>query len=205
MMDCQFDPPLAEHEGGRRPPSRREGSRQAGWLGSAAAFTVLLGCSEGHENRALGRAVARVEVRRAHIQRSSSPPRTFGTHSVRIRCPGHRYLCGLQCADLATDTQNCGGCGQRCDSGEICHMARCVRRDIGSRLAHGRLDRRGRVQLANPCSDGTTRCGDDCFTLNSNARNCGACGYACGTGERCLQGRCVSALAWRVGVGMGGR
>jgi hypothetical protein len=37
----------------------------------------------------------------------------------------------------------------------------------------------------------TTCCGGTCADLNNSARNCGACGVQCGSGEGCSKGVCV--------------
>ena len=43
------------------------------------------------------------------------------------------------------------------------------------------------------CALGTTRCGAVCARLAFHAAHCGACGRACGQGERCLGGVCTSS------------
>jgi len=40
------------------------------------------------------------------------------------------------------------------------------------------------------CTETQTRCGDDCVYLMLNRENCGACGHACGPGEKCAIGEC---------------
>ncbi len=43
---------------------------------------------------------------------------------------------------------------------------------------------------AKPCEGGKVRCLDDCVDLNNDAKNCGACGKACASGEACTLGKC---------------
>lgn len=35
-------------------------------------------------------------------------------------CEANKVLCGGQCVDLTTDTDNCGECGRACENGEVC-------------------------------------------------------------------------------------
>ncbi len=40
-------------------------------------------------------------------------------------CPAGSALCGNDCANLATDATNCGGCGLVCPGGQSCASGRC--------------------------------------------------------------------------------
>ncbi len=40
------------------------------------------------------------------------------------------------------------------------------------------------------CDAGLSACGADCVDLTRDAKNCGACGTACGTDEACVKGAC---------------
>ncbi len=44
------------------------------------------------------------------------------------------------------------------------------------------------------CGAGQIRCGGVCTDVTSSNTDCGACGHACGTGERCDSGTCRSAV-----------
>jgi hypothetical protein len=37
--------------------------------------------------------------------------------------------CGGGCVFIDWDTQNCGGCGERCDEGEYCYLGDCHEED----------------------------------------------------------------------------
>ncbi len=41
------------------------------------------------------------------------------------------------------------------------------------------------------CPQGETLCGDRCTSLDIDARNCGACGNACGAFQECDAGACA--------------
>jgi hypothetical protein len=41
------------------------------------------------------------------------------------------------------------------------------------------------------CAADQQECGDQCVSVEVDARNCGACGAACGAGEACVAGQCV--------------
>ncbi|MBI5516957.1 MAG: hypothetical protein HY909_24455 [Deltaproteobacteria bacterium] len=86
-------------------------------------------------------------------------------------------LCGAVCVDRATDSANCGACGERCRSGEACASGRCV----PARLA---------------CPRGTTDCAPmamapNCVVLASDRHHCGACGARCPAGAECVAGGCA--------------
>lgn len=49
-----------------------------------------------------------------------------GDGDVTDPCFGALVYCSNGCADLTSDEQNCGVCGERCDSGETCDDSRCV-------------------------------------------------------------------------------
>ena len=47
-----------------------------------------------------------------------------------------------------------------------------------------------------PCGAGaSTKCGDLCVNLKRDFENCGACGKACGAGQICASGSCVSSCS----------
>lgn len=79
--------------------------------------------------------------------------------------------------NVRVDPDHCGGCGRRCPAlphaqrgcGDACTIWRC---EAGFR----------------DC-DGTV--GDGCeVDVQSDSANCGACGHACGAGQRCRKGEC---------------
>ncbi len=79
------------------------------------------------------------------------------------------------CANLKTDRQNCGKCGQACASGQLCTLGVC----------------------SGVCISGQTTCGVDagtpyCANLDTDNANCGTCGKQCGVLESCLAGACVN-------------
>lgn len=86
--------------------------------------------------------------------------------------------CEGTCVDLETDPANCGGCGRRCDPGELCSSGTCA---------------------SSMCPSGLTRCiiGIDrrtaCVDTRWDSTHCGGCGQGCSdtcedavcTGEVC--------------------
>jgi hypothetical protein len=85
--------------------------------------------------------------------------------------------CGAVCVDRATDSANCGTCGERCRPGEACADGRCVT----ARLA---------------CPRGTTDCAPmamapNCVETTSDPHHCGACGARCPAGLVCVSGVCA--------------
>lgn len=95
-------------------------------------------------------------------------------------CAPGKTLCGTHCADIATDPDNCGGCGINCK--------------VAGGAAGFCVD--GACTLS--CGSGTGDCNgnplDGCETnLMSDPRNCGSCGASCDgpSGQPCIGGRCA--------------
>jgi hypothetical protein len=66
----------------------------------------------------------------------------------------------------ATDTNNCGGCGNVCPTGSSCTNGQCQ------------------------CPTGQQACSGACVDTQTSNTNCGACGIACATGATCTGGVC---------------
>lgn len=102
-------------------------------------------------------------------------------------CPGGQTLCPnpVACVDTGTDARNCGGCGIDCRSPNYltefhgdgyCNYGTC---DFSCRQGWG---------------DCNTNSNDGCETnLNSDPRNCGACGHSCDLlgNQPCILGQCA--------------
>jgi hypothetical protein len=103
-------------------------------------------------------------------------------------CPDGGISCRGQCltsAQLATDSRNCGACGARCSSCEICSGSACVSNGdpcCGVRCSGGDTCQGG-VCVPPPCIPRCQgqECGDD---------GCGGTCGGCGTDQPCLNGRC---------------
>lgn len=108
---------------------------------------------------------------------------------MRCSCPPGLQRCSIGggrhiCVDRLTDPTNCGGCGVICTyddtafSRPICRGGLC-----GIACKTGRGDCNGFA-------------GDGCeINLDSDPRNCGACGHACDAeiGQPCVKGKCAEA------------
>jgi hypothetical protein len=85
------------------------------------------------------------------------------------------------CRNLDTDVAHCGTCGSACDP----------RRANGCRNG---VCECGDLRAACPGTPEATCCnsalGADCFDLRTSRAHCGACGFACPFGFRCLDGIC---------------
>jgi hypothetical protein len=89
-------------------------------------------------------------------------------------CPSGQTICNGACVNLASDLNNCGGCGFACAAGNVCTAGVC---------AAG----------APTCSSGQISCNGACVNPVSDPNNCGACGVACTAGKVCAAGACVAA------------
>jgi hypothetical protein len=89
------------------------------------------------------------------------------------QCQAGATLCGSQCSLTQSDPANCGGCagqgGQVCATGEVCEAGQCkVACDLST----------------------SSRCGNACVNLRTDANHCGACGQSCGNAKSCKAGVC---------------
>ncbi|KZV82250.1 hypothetical protein EXIGLDRAFT_843909 [Exidia glandulosa HHB12029] len=77
-------------------------------------------------------------------------------------------LCGTTCVDTSTDNNNCGECGAKCFSNEVCTQGVCA------------------------CSPGTNECFPGiCVNFQTDPNNCGSCQNACyGAKNTCKSGTC---------------
>ena len=85
--------------------------------------------------------------------------------------------CGSYCADLDSDVNNCGSCGNLCAAPGYNEEGACVA---------------GLCVYA--CADGTVDCDGTCTSVLDDPEHCGACGNVCGGSTPfCYQGTCVEA------------
>jgi hypothetical protein len=76
------------------------------------------------------------------------------------------------CADLGSDSQNCGACGHACTAPLTCVGGACACNGV-------------------VCATGDMCCTTGCRNLANDAQNCGGCGRACGEGFACVAGACT--------------
>ncbi|HEY5374520.1 MAG TPA: hypothetical protein VIK01_12600, partial [Polyangiaceae bacterium] len=75
-------------------------------------------------------------------------------------CSKGQTTCNGECVTLATDAENCNGCGFQCTAPE-----------------HGQAVCAGHCGVV--CDDGYTSCGARCIDTKTDVDNCGACGQKC--------------------------
>ncbi len=108
-------------------------------------------------------------------QGEDCPSFVGGICEDELRCGGGpngfctaNACCDGVCADLLSDSANCGSCGSFCPGGAACVGGQC----------------------ASPCPEPLVLCGEACVDLATDADNCGACGNPCGNGTVCVDGFC---------------
>jgi hypothetical protein len=75
-------------------------------------------------------------------------------------CPPGLSPCASGCADLTTDSANCGACGHLCGDTEVCNEREC----------------------AGTCGGGRIACGTACVDPTNDPDHCGTCTNACPDG-----------------------
>lgn len=101
----------------------------------------------------------------------SAPPRrqnSDGAAGGTAGCAGGQTSCEGACVDVASDPNNCGTCGTKCGTDEVCSSGAC--------------------QLS--CTGGKSKCGTSCVDTMTDGTNCGQCGMTCSAGQTCSGGVC---------------
>ena len=95
-----------------------------------------------------------------------------------LECSGGLENCGGLCVDIQSDTENCGGCGKKCEvqNGEpVCNNGQCEIKECFS----------GWDDCNNDVTDGCE------INIDRDNRNCGGCGIECDEGYACVSRECV--------------
>jgi hypothetical protein len=113
----------------------------------------------------------------------------FGSCAATDGNPGACCFLGFgqTCADLGTDVQNCGGCGNVCPQGQTCAGGVCS----------GTMAPCGAGKIGGYCDldagTGSTCCpGTGCIDRSTDKNNCGYCGNVCQGALECVSGNCVA-------------
>lgn len=103
---------------------------------------------------------------------------------------------------LSDDVNNCGACGQKCEGDLICRKGVCQTKCAETETLCGEncIDL-GKIHKSscNKCAAGYENCdgkednGCEVAINGSDAKNCGACGKACGIGESCTNSQCQNS------------
>jgi hypothetical protein len=137
-------------------------------------------------------------------------------------CPvAGQMPCGNTCVDAQTDSNNCGGCGKKCDSGQRCTGGSCICDETScpGGCCSGKVCMAPGVQSTNACgkpgatcvtcSSGSISCSagtcvcldsytlcpgpDTCCDLQNDQNHCGSCSKTCADG--CSAGRCFTRIS----------
>jgi hypothetical protein len=127
-------------------------------------------------------------------------------------CPEYKNLgkttvcCGKQCADLLTDLENCGTCGNQCraigtgPTAETCDDGKCTCSRRSEDVAPGIQALKAGVECRQ---EGHECCDGECVEIaryQSDPKHCGKCIVDCEQDEKCFQGECVGSkrLGYRI-------
>jgi hypothetical protein len=120
-----------------------------------------------------------------------SPGQTCSAGQCQTACQPSETLCQGDAADGGsdycinplTDSANCGGCGQQCESGMVCFSGRCTTAcPSGQTLCS--------TQAADDAGAGGAGATPYCANLQTDTADCGCCGNFCRAGQACRNGRC---------------
>ena len=135
-------------------------------------------------------------------------------------CTAGKTMCGGACTNTGNDPKNCGMCGNKCPTGQVCSMGMCgfscgsgetlcglppeggTGMDATGVTDTGALDATSDgdtgASEAGPVVDsggGTTDAGNPtapyCANTNNDPNNCGGCGIACPPMYLCSSGACT--------------
>ncbi len=80
------------------------------------------------------------------------------------------------CANLTTDNDNCGKCGDKCPAGYVCSNGKC---GFTCHASH------------TQCGGGDSGAAPTCANLQTDFHNCGKCGNKCFLAQVCKAGTCT--------------
>jgi len=141
-----------------------------------------------------------------------TPPADAGACTTGTRTTVCSASGGSYCADLTSDNNDCGACGNQCAAGLQCQQGRCLKlcsasADCGSlnicvsgvcsydpAYAGGALCSTGPRPAVCLAGTGVLYCAN----LVTDVTDCGSCGHFCGSGSSCRMSHCDGELC---GVG----
>jgi hypothetical protein len=148
-----------------------------------------------------------------------SRPGRASAQSDASTCKSGLTDCGGTCVDLQSDLNNCGACGEICESGLVpveCRSGVCERANCPVGITYCGIADGCRDLTSDPghcgacanacasgvcsggvcaagggtCAEGQADCGGICVDTCCNNSHCGACGNVCPPGETCFEGIC---------------
>lgn len=135
-----------------------------------------------------------------------------GADAGRSDCPTNTVPCEGACVATSEDRNNCGSCGNVCQTGLACLDGACrpvcppSQRVCDGRCADVSTDRAHCGECGAPCESGEfcvggncmlacrpgrTICAGRCVDTQSDPAHCGGCGIECEDGEVCNEGHCA--------------
>jgi hypothetical protein len=86
-------------------------------------------------------------------------------------CGESETVCAGACANLNSDRDNCGRCGESCGDGLVCSFGQCV----------------------EGCDNDLVSCSGSCVDVTNDPAHCRTCGNTCEADESCNNGVCGCA------------
>jgi hypothetical protein len=137
--------------------------------------------------------------------------------TLDLVCPSGGTACGGHCVALATDPNNCGGCGAVVGALEVClagvvacaplnpicdgactdvahDPANCGDCAVACGATQYCTTGVGASTCTDVCAGGLTACGRACVDVAADRSHCGGCGVRCATGQACRAGVCTADI-----------
>lgn len=122
-------------------------------------------------------------VPRLIVNKSEGSEKLINGEDMCSECDKGQVSCGGECVNLNSDSDNCGGCGNKCnynERGETCINGKC---DPNCNLTNNKI-----------CFENNK---PQCVDTQNNPKHCGACNHDCSTEEGspdiCSEGACRSS------------
>jgi hypothetical protein len=132
--------------------------------------------------------------------------------------PGYASCGAAGCVNPLYDPTNCGACGIKCATGEVCAAGKCAATcsaplincpatglcvdplhdpdncgTCGTKCVPGEVCTKAGCSVE--CPKDQTKCGATCVDTKNDPKNCGTCGKACSTDEVCSDSKCTSTCS----------
>ena len=136
------------------------------------------------------------KANRGKVIRRNAPCAAKGKCTGVNPCATQTPSCTPNCEQKICGTNGCGGSCGTCSTAQVCANGRCVAGcPGGQKVCNGNCIPNNQCCTDSDCPVATQDCcGGACVDVQSDVRNCGACGTRCSLNEQCIGGACRCGL-----------